>query len=536
MSIVQYRVLENYDPTKDYGIKITKGHKACLERLNKGQVFRPKEFIQQNKVTKASSTSRSNQIQVYKSIAVAKKIGILQAVQNDLTFAEFLKLESVDYFKKQISADRHKHNKKPLSSVQESYLRHIHALSTWLTGKEFTFSTMVQTGLQTYKQVTQTVRLENLDHFLKLYQNSRSSLEFVRLIKNYLMDDIHKQKKASTLKIYESAIKEYFAKNDFPIIFKFGSKANHDSEECVKSLSLEDLLDMLSNGQPNVIQKSVIMIKFQMGSDNSTFCDRFNYEGWEQLVRWFGTEEYDKWDLSKCPVPIKLTRMKTGYTYTGFIDTDGITSLQKYLKYRHSKFKRPMTVGEPMFLNSKGRPIKELWIRDSFFRMAKTSGILKPLGGKTRNAYNVDSHELRDLLKSTLIDSGVRPDVADHLIGHKPKDSYEKQNVLYQENLRTEYVKASRRLNIFSQVSKFLKGNDDSRMSKLEDQISQLAEINKGHISLNKFVIDGDIGALKTATEIFKNTFDTPEQARAFIVDAFKNVKSTHNSELKESK
>ncbi len=40
--------------------------------------------------------------------------------------------------------------------------------------------------------------------------------------------------------------------------------------------------------------------------------------------------------------------------------------------------------------------------------------------------YQKESHELRDLLKSTLIDCGTRIDVADHVIGHKPKDSYEK--------------------------------------------------------------------------------------------------------------
>ena len=55
---------------------------------------------------------------------------------------------------------------------------------------------------------------------------------------------------------------------------------------------------------------------------------------------------------------------------------------------------------------------------------------------------------MRDLLKSTLIDSGCRPDVADHVIGHAPKDSYEKQAFLYPENVRTEFAKASDRINV----------------------------------------------------------------------------------------
>ena len=81
----------------------------------------------------------------------------------------------------------------------------------------------------------------------------------------------------------------------------------------------------------------------------------------------------------------------------------------------------------------------------------------------------MDSHELRDLLKSTLIDSGCRRiDVADHVIGHKPKDSYEKQSVLYPETLRKEYAKASKRLNIFTKFSNIVSGKDDADQLKAE--------------------------------------------------------------------
>ena len=80
----------------------------------------------------------------------------------------------------------------------------------------------------------------------------------------------------------------------------------------------------------------------------------------------------------------------------------------------------------------------------------------------------MDSHELRDLLKSTLIDSGCRIDVADHVIGHKPKDSYEKQAKLYPETLRKEYSKASKRLNIFTKFTSVVNGTDDSDELKAE--------------------------------------------------------------------
>ncbi len=52
--------------------------------------------------------------------------------------------------------------------------------------------------------------------------------------------------------------------------------------------------------------------------------------------------------------------------------------------------------------------------------------------------YLIGSHEVRDLLKSTLIDSGRKEYPADHAIGHMPKDIYEKQTKLCPETLRKE--------------------------------------------------------------------------------------------------
>ena len=48
--------------------------------------------------------------------------------------------------------------------------------------------------------------------------------------------------------------------------------------------------------------------------------------------------------------------------------------------------------------------------------------------------YKIHSHEVRDLLKSTLIVSGCAQYVAEHVLGHAPRDSYEKQASLYPED------------------------------------------------------------------------------------------------------
>ncbi len=111
-----------------------------------------------------------------------------------------------------------------------------------------------------------------------------------------------------------------------------------------------------------------------------------------------------------------------------------------------------------LFLNKFGNPVSDKLVSSRFFNLAVNADIQKKIINKQ---YKIGSHELRDLLKSTLIDSGCRIDVADHVIGHKPKDSYEKQSKLYPETMRKKYSKASKRLNIFTKLSNMISGKDD---------------------------------------------------------------------------
>ena len=68
-------------------------------------------------------------------------------------------------------------------------------------------------------------------------------------------------------------------------------------------------------------------------------------------------------------------------------------------------------------------------------RMRTTStGLLaesRPAVGSGSTVCKIHSHEVRDLLKSTLLVSGCAQYAADHVLGHAPRDSYEKQAVLY---------------------------------------------------------------------------------------------------------
>lgn len=194
-----------------------------------------------------------------------------------------------------------------------------------------------------------------------------------------------------------------------------------------------------------------------------------------------GSDDHNSWDLEKCPVPISLIRIKTDYKHLGFLDRDAIDILQKYLDFRKNKTKTNMKNGEALFLNKFNRPISTAWIFESFSRIAKRAGIQKFVEINGRKQYKMDSHELRDLLKSTLIDSECRIDVADHVIGHKPKDSYEKQAKLYPETLRKEYAKASKRLNIFTKFTSVVNGTDDSDELRIElkEKLSELDKIKE---------------------------------------------------------
>lgn len=116
-----------------------------------------------------------------------------------------------------------------------------------------------------------------------------------------------------------------------------------------------------------------------------------------------------------------------------------------------------------------------------FERVARDAGVRVRIGKE----YNMSQHEMRDLLKSTLISSGCRYDAADHAIGHKPKDSYEKQAILYPETMRAEYAKAAEKINVLESSQKAIDAamQQDTFGSKITKGIAEELEY---HIHLEK--------------------------------------------------
>ena len=79
-------------------------------------------------------------------------------------------------------------------------------------------------------------------------------------------------------------------------------------------------MQLLTVGNPKLVKKSAFLCKFHRGLDTSTLIDRFNFEAWQQLTEYFGTQDYAKWDLGLCPAPITLIRIKTTVSHTGFLE------------------------------------------------------------------------------------------------------------------------------------------------------------------------------------------------------------------------
>ena len=468
-----YKVLKKFKTEKDYGVKIRPQYVTCLSMLKVGQKINQKDFASEfgHEFTK-KKTQKAREEAVYHAFMLGRKIGILRVLTTTelgygITYQDFIKLPTVAYFMKQHRGSRFKNMvSKSHEGTRGTYARKLWKFNNWLNGKEVEFTKIFSTGQDTFKQKTEKVKLTGVEDLLHHYvQPLTQEREFVKVIKDYLLESKHKKLADKTMKIIVNSIKSYFEKNDAPINFKYNVKVGHvtpEDREDEASLNLEELMQLLTVGNPTLVQKAVFLCKFHRGLDTATLIDRFNFQAWKELVGCFGTENYKKWDVSLCPVPIKLKRVKTGYEHTGFLDKDAIDSLVKYLEYRKKQTGKEMSEDQEIFLTEKKNHITKEWVITSMKKLRKNAGLDDKLSGYETTRYRINTHEFRDLLKSILMDSGSRPDICDHVIGHKPEDTYEKQAKMFSGELRREYAKGSYKINIFSNFSNMVKGGNNA--------------------------------------------------------------------------
>ncbi|MBL4817976.1 MAG: hypothetical protein JKY15_01915 [Deltaproteobacteria bacterium] len=495
----QYEVIEAFDPSKKYDVRIQKRHREILEKFDTvGYVFSPGEFYNNN-LTLMKSNNRtliSAQSVLSVSIRVGTDLKILKRKTSDATVPKWFKeLETVDYWSMQLRGSKMKNVKiGNRGTVRSLYIQQLWNFNKWLIVQTQKIKKTTQIKENVFEQVELEMKFENIEElFGLLTQPIPNRTAVVKIIKKYLMDtELHEGKMASYMKAIKSSILSYFEKNDQSISISFDPKTLYTSSDEAaeqQEMSLVDFMQIMTLGKPDATEKAVFVSKFHRGLDASTLVDRFNFEVWPLLVKWFGSDDHNTWDLKKCPVITEHVRIKTTFRHPGGLDVDAIEAIQSYLNYREKITGQIMMTGKPLFVNRNGGPITLGWVFKHFFKLAKKSGVLKKL--PELNSYNVDSHEARDLLKSTMIACGAATWAADIAIGHKP-DSYEKVATLFPTKFRSEFAKCSKLINIFSKIASIVQGDEtpkdvidelnsnfDKKLKLSEEQIENLVAQGK---------------------------------------------------------
>ena len=408
-----------------------------------------------------------------RGIAHACSIGVLRRVPPcDRTMS----LGSVQFWLTQLNKSGHR-NTTPTQNTKTLYLRAISGLDEWLPGRTFpSYRTVVSDGQVERQAITKSFKnVEDLMHYCNESDHGTKTAQ--RVAREFLASPRVAGASASVQTITRSAIKSYFKKHDIVLDIPNTGRKRDGRAPSETAMTLENLYKMLQNGRPSLAMRTIIMIKFQSGMDSATFADRFNHEGYSQIVRHFKTDDYSMWNLDACPVPIRVVRVKTDRPYTTFIDRDAVSQLREYLAWKAAKHGRH-DASKPLFLTKFGNPIHSEWISKGFSAVAGRAGIQERVSGRV---FKMRAHDVRDLLKSALLASGCAQYAADHVLGHAPRDSYEKQAILFPDDLRREYAMASSRINIFSKVESALNSPKDpetqeARIRELEAEVAELKQ------------------------------------------------------------
>ena len=412
---------------------------------------------------------------VNRCLTYAFSSGILKKI---LPYERIVNLESVKFWCTQLNKPGHKRIS-PRYGTRELYMSAVAKFDAWLPGRSFQSHETVIRGGQINKQAV-TKSFANVEELLYYCTESDYGTKTARrAIREYLADPETDKMSDSVYTNMRTAIKSYFNVNDVVLDLPKSRKKQTDTASDDDPMTLEDFYSMLQDGNPGLKMKTVMLIKLHSGMDSSTFADRFNYEGYSQIVKYFRTDDHKSWNLDLCPVPIKLVRVKTGVSYTTFLEHDAIIQLQKYLTWKEAKYGRHDPL-KPLFVTKQNIPIYSEWISRHFSEVAVRAGVQAKVSHKL---YKIRAHNVRYLLKSTLTTYGCAPYAADHVLGHAPRDAYEKSAILYPENLRAEYAKASSHLNIFSKVESVLNTakdpeSQDARIKDLEAQVAGTSTVN----------------------------------------------------------
>jgi len=243
-------VISKFEPQKDYGIKIAPQHTKCLTVLTKnndefspGDIIKkiPSDFLRSGKPNYTRT-----QVLVSTTVKIAKQLNLVNEIKEDgMTFDDFCEMETVQYYKEQLRGMKQKHmettRQGKIGGTQKLYLYKLWRFSNWLHGQNFQFKKIKQVDIDIYKKVEVTMPLENVEHFLKIYQDSTDNTpEFVRMIKRYLLSENHKDKRSATSILQ-------------------GSKGNN-IKETQRTLHLDSGNYYLQTKKQRILQKDILSV------------------------------------------------------------------------------------------------------------------------------------------------------------------------------------------------------------------------------------------------------------------------------------
>ena len=237
-------------------------------------------------------------------------------------------------------------------------------------------------------------------------------------------------------------------------------------------ITLDELKTLLATAGAR--EKAIFLVMLQGGIDRSTLAEYFNFFAWSQITKQLGSEDPENWDLSRLPIHVNLTRVKTRVEYYTFLSVDAVKALQQWLNVRKTLMGKPMQNGEAIFLTPQRSALKKESISTIFNRLAIAAGLeSKKYGKASEIRYRFHAHELRDTFRSACTVAGVAHPVAEYMIGHSiDKLGYDKSPQVYPEHFKNEYAKVESMLNIFSSQALGLR-----KIEELERKLSDKDQI-----------------------------------------------------------
>ncbi len=483
---VLYQVIAQYDDQihGKYPARVVK----ALELLQMGEEFRPSEFARVHVKDLVKNLTKSKDPEItatelfYKTLRIAKKHKLVEVKESNVEDRkEFLENNpTIRVWYDTLRGSNFQYIKHVQATTRSTFLGKLKVFDEWIVGKNITYKDPYLPR-QTHEPVKEeTITFTGVESMCIFLKKNRHIIvdDFILLIEEFLNSSIHEGLADVSKLQFKTAINSYFKTHRARVLTEWkpsnGSpKINRRSKMNKRAMSVEDLADMVLLGSPTPRDLATIMIMFHRGLDKSTMCDRFNFQAWEQLVDYFGTESWNDWDLAKCPVPIELVRLKTDVESFGFLEKDAVLCLQMYLDERYEKTGDTPQIEEAMILSKTEKPISPDYPYRMVKRLAKNA--LRQIRLKNKTTRNgsvfnkISVHLLRHLLE-TIIENNVKGNsLADSAINHA--GTYNDSAEITPDILRAQYATLGPYINIYTKMIDNINGDDPVKVAlDLENQ------------------------------------------------------------------